>query len=80
MGAPVAEHKGRYIVGYVLGGLAIIAGIALEILGYGAAVEGLIIGFAFFILTQVNRMEDRIGGRLDKVVERLDRIVGALEG
>jgi len=64
---------------WVLAGLALIVGIVLEVLGYDALVEALIIAFGIFLTNQSRYSTDRILDRLDrgtvKIIERLDRLI-----
>ena len=58
----------------ILAAIALITGIVLEILGYEAVVEGIVVAFGLFIIAQlgtgIRRLESRIG-RMEKGLENL---------
>ncbi len=60
----------------ILGIIAIITGIILELRGYGAMIEGLIIGFGFFLIHANEKTRDDIR---DEIRSSADRIIGAIE-
>lgn len=67
----------------VLAAVAFIVGLVLEILGYDAVVEGIIVAFALFITQRLEggfgRLEDSLGNRFDRLENRFDRLDSRLE-
>ncbi len=57
----------------MLGIIAIITGIILELSGYGAGTEGLIIGFGFFLLHTNEKTRDEIRSSADRIIGAIDK-------
>ncbi len=53
----------------ILGIIAIVTGIILELRGYGAMIEGLIIGFGFFLIHVNEKTRDEIRSSADRIIE-----------
>jgi len=64
----------------ILGVLALIIGIILELMGYGAVVEGLIIAFGFFLIQAHVETQKEIRSGNEKITESMNHMKEDLRG
>ncbi|MDI6886851.1 MAG: hypothetical protein QMD22_11045 [archaeon] len=57
----------------ILGVIALITGIILELMGYGAMVDGLIIGFGFFLIHANEKTREDIRSSADRIIEAIEK-------